>query len=126
MFKDTKNGEDKGVALTPETVELLREHFQKQKVISKYVFPAVKDCTKPKNFERVWQRVRKEANLVDFRFHDLRHTCASYLAIDGCSLLQIAEVLGHKTMSMVRRYAHLTTQSTANALNHMTAKYMNY
>ena len=99
----------------------------KQTLITNYVFPDYESKDKkPKNFTKTWQKVRNEAQLVDFRFLDLRHTCASYLAIDGCSLLQIASILGHKTMSMVKRYAHLTTQSTAQALCNMTTKYINY
>ncbi len=41
-------------------------------------------------------------------FHDLRHSAASYLAMSGATLAEIAEVLGHKTLAMVKRYAHLT------------------
>ena len=40
-------------------------------------------------------------------FHSLRHTHASWLALQGESLLTIAESLGHKTLAMVKRYAHL-------------------
>lgn len=125
VFNKTKNGEDRGVALTPEIIKMLKQHYANQKVLTKYVFPSV-DGKTPKDFTWYWQKVLKEAGIENFRFHDLRHTCASYLAIDGCSLLQIAEVLGHKTLAMVKRYAHLTTKSTALALNSMTAKYMNY
>lgn len=50
----------------------------------------------------------KAAKLRDFRFHDLRHTCASYLAQNGATLLEIGDVLGHKQVSMTRRYSHLT------------------
>jgi integrase len=48
------------------------------------------------------------AGLHDFRFHDLRHTAASYLAQGGATPMDIAELLGHKTLSMVKRYAHLS------------------
>lgn len=125
VFKNTKNGDDRGVALTPEIISLLKEHFKSQAITTKYVFPSV-DGKSPKDFTWYWKKVCNEAQIKDFRFHDLRHTCASYLAIDGCSLLQIAEVLGHKTLAMVKRYAHLTTKSTAQALCNMTSKYMNY
>jgi len=50
-----------------------------------------------------------------FRFHDLRHSCASYLAQNGASLLEIADVLGHKQLAMTKRYSHLTT-ATKKAL----------
>jgi integrase len=62
---------------------------------------------KQAQLEMRWRRIREAAGLVNFRWHDLRHTCASYLAQNGATLLEIAEVLGHKTMQMVKRYAHL-------------------
>ena len=50
----------------------------------------------------------RTARIEDFHFHDLRHSCASYLAQSGATLLEIADVLGHKTLDMVKRYSHLT------------------
>jgi site-specific recombinase XerD len=50
---------------------------------------------------------------------DLRHTFASYLAMNGASLLEIAEVLGHKTLAMVKRYAHLTEAHTRSVVERM-------
>ena len=49
----------------------------------------------------------KAAELGDFHFHDLRHSCASYLAQAGASLLEIGDILGHKSQSTTARYAHL-------------------
>lgn len=54
-----------------------------------------------------WRCVRDEAELTDFRWHDLRHSCASYLAQNGASLLEIGSVLGHKSPSVTMRYSHL-------------------
>jgi integrase len=54
-----------------------------------------------------WRSALKAAGIENFRFHDLRHTCASYLASQGASRLEIADVLGHRTMAMVKRYSHL-------------------
>jgi integrase len=58
--------------------------------------------------EKRWSKIRKDAGLTHFHWHDLRHSCASFLAANGSSGLQIAEVLGHKSLAMVKRYAHLT------------------
>ncbi len=55
----------------------------------------------------------------DFRFHDLRHSAASYLAMSGASLAVIAEILGHKTLAMVKRYAHLSEAHTRSVVEPM-------
>lgn len=55
-----------------------------------------------------WRAVRDAAGLQDFRWHDLRHSCASYLAQQGASLLEIGAVLGHRSPAATARYAHLT------------------
>ena len=56
----------------------------------------------------VWKKLMKKAGLKNFRFHDLRHTAASHLAMNGESTITIAEILGHKTLAMVKRYTHLS------------------
>ena len=69
-----------------------------------------------------WETARAKAELVDFRFHDLRHSAASYLAMNGASPLDIAAVLGHKSLDMVKRYAHLSDQHTAGVVERMNEK----
>ena len=61
----------------------------------------------------------KEAKIEDFKFHDLRHCAASYLAMNGATLVEIAQILGHKTLQMVKRYSHLTEQHTAKVVAKM-------
>ena len=55
-----------------------------------------------------WKCLLKKCNIKNFRFHDLRHTFASWLAIKGVSLYTIKELLGHKTIEVTQRYAHLS------------------
>src|SRR5690606_10967215 len=69
-----------------------------------------------------WEAAREAAELPDFRFHDLRHSCASYLAMNGASLLEIADVLGHKTLAMVKRYSHLSTSHKAELVERVLGK----
>ena len=54
-----------------------------------------------------WRLVRTAAGLLDFRWHDLRHSCASFLAQNGASLVEIGSVLGHSSPSITAKYAHL-------------------
>lgn len=61
----------------------------------------------------------KRAELADFKFHDLRHTAASYLAMNGAGIREIADVLGHKTLAMVQRYSHLTEDHKSSIVERM-------
>ncbi len=74
------------------------------------------------DLQHQWEAVIKNSNIKDFRFHDLRHTAASYLAMNGATLVEISEILGHKTMQMVKRYSHLTQKHTAEILERMNEK----
>lgn len=123
-FLDTKNKEHRSVPLTGEVFGLLQEHSKIRKINTKYVFPG-KSGHKPIELKRQWENAIKESNLEDFRFHDLRHTAASYLAMNGASLIEIAHILGHKTLQMTKRYSHLTDQHTAGILEKMNEQRFN-
>ena len=82
------------------------------------MFPIYYTSTKRRRSD-AWAHAVKRADISDFRFHDLRHTAASYLAMNGASLMEIAEVLGHKTLAMVKRYAHLSEAHTRGVVERM-------
>ncbi|MEZ9590973.1 tyrosine-type recombinase/integrase [Vibrio breoganii] len=103
----TKNGEQRLLTLTQSAIEEL----MKARRSSGYVFPRpANPATYFKNFDCHWKAALREARIEDFRFHDLRHTCASILAMNGASLLEICQVLGHKSITMTQRYAHLCVE----------------
>lgn len=66
----------------------------------------------PFQYDEPFRLAAREAGIANFRFHDLRHTCASYLAQQGASLLEIGQVLGHKSQQTTARYAHLARSHT--------------
>ena len=114
MIHDTKNGERRVLPLVGKALEALRELKLSNSARSPYVFPHPNGLPEPYyHFEARWYAAMSRAKLQNFRFHDLRHTTASYLAAQGASLLEIADTLGHKTMSMVKRYSHLATDHKA-------------
>lgn len=58
----------------------------------------------------------------DFRIHDLRHTCASWLVSAGVPLADVKEVLGHSTIKMTEKYAHLAPHRARDAVNRLGAQ----
>ena len=69
----------------------------------------------------------KCAGIKDFRFHDLRHTFAAHLVMNGVDLITVKELLGHRTIAMPMRYAHLAPSHKADAvasLDHLHDKNM--
>ena len=66
-----------------------------------------------------WEAALRHAEIEDFRFLDLRHSAAAYLALCGASLADIAEFLGHKSLRGVQRYAHLVDQRSQTGVERM-------
>ena len=74
-----------------------------------------------------WKSIRnsfngavRRAKIEDFRFHDLRHTAASWLVMSGVDLLTVASILGHKDIRMTQRYSHLSPSHRVEAVEALT------
>jgi integrase len=106
----TKNNTPRTVHVPSTVVAAMRGLRKVKKMVpTASVFLVKKGMPlKVSTLEARWRKIRAAAGLANFRWHDLRHSCASFLARRGASLLEIASVLGHKSPSMVMRYAHLT------------------
>lgn len=118
---ETKNGERRILPVVGYALELLKEHSKVRHLDSDLVFPG-NNIHKPVDIRVYWDKALNEAKISDFRFHDLRHSAASYLVMNGASLAEIAEVLGHKTLQMVKRYAHLSEAHTSKVVARMNEK----
>ena len=116
---ETKNGERRVLPVTGHALELLKDHARVRRLDTDLLFPGRVNRHKPIDLRTPWLSALKRAEIEDFRFHDLRHSAASYLAMNGASLAEIAEVLGHKTLQMVKRYAHLSEAHTAGVVGRM-------
>lgn len=120
-FFDTKNKEIRSLPIRGLSLEILKEHSKNANHKCPYIFTSNNIC-KPIDIRSAWEAALKRADIDDFKFHDLRHSAASYLAMNGASLAEIAEVLGHKTLQMVKRYAHLSEAHTASVVEKMNNK----
>lgn len=120
LVRESKNGEPRVLPLVGRSLEALGTLRLQHGARSRFVFPAPSGSDRPyEYFDAHWYAALNAAGIEDFRFHDLRHTCASYLASQGASLLEIADVLGHRTMAMVKRYSHLAQGHKATVIEKM-------
>ena len=74
-----------------------------------------------RDLHRRFQRALIRVGIEDFTFHDLRHTAASWLAIEGVPLITIKELLGHKDIKMTMRYAHLSPDARKQATDTLSS-----
>jgi len=119
----TKSGEKREVPLNNLLVKLL-EKMKKTSENNDYVFSHKNGLP----YNRVYKGFKsacKRANIEDFRFHDLRHTFASHLVMNGVDLKTVQELLGHKTFTMTLRYAHLSPDHKRKAVDIIDNKMQN-
>ena len=107
-IKRDKAGDGRWVVMNSVVGDALREVRHERKILGPFVFSSA-EGKYLHNFERYWRPVITAAKIPDFRFHDLRHTFASRLAMSpGVDLYTIQRAGGWKTPTMVQRYAHLS------------------
>ena len=119
----TKNGEIRVLPLKGRALHLVKNLEKNRRIDTNFLFPSA-NADKPINIRSVWERAIREAEIEDFKFHDLRHTAASFLAMNGATPSEIAAVLGHKSLQMVKRYAHISEVHTADVIEKMNEKFL--
>jgi integrase len=117
VFGETKNDEVRSVPIPAAVADQLGEMAQVRRIDDDRVFPITAD-----ELRYPWRKALKAAGITGFRFHDLRHSCASYLLQAGFPLGTVAEVLGHKTLEMAKRYSHLAESHTRAALEKVAGR----
>lgn len=118
---DTKNGDQRTLFLSGYALELLLALYAIKHPRSAYVF-ARRCGRKPIEIDREFTRALDRAGIEDFHFHDLRHTAASYMAMNGKAATDIKAALGHRSVAMVDRYAHLADTHMADVMQDWTSK----
>jgi integrase len=112
--EDTKNSTQRSVFIASLAYQLLHRRRaalttrETTKTLTGLVFPSSINPKNPVDLRKPWETALTRAEITDFRFHDLRHTAASYMAMNGATTLEIKEALGHKSTAMAERYSHLS------------------
>jgi integrase len=109
--KVSKSGKVRAVPLTDAAFDVLNELPTKEG----YLFVSPKTKGKLSHVHRVWDRLRNEAGLPNFRIHDCRHAFASMLVNSGHSLYAVQTILGHSSHSVTERYAHVSSRTMMEA-----------
>jgi integrase len=116
-LRDTKTG-PRTVPLGAEASKIIASQFARKR-LTPYVFS--NKLGNKLNLQRVWEKIRKEADLEEVRLHDLRHTFASYAAGENQSLTMISQLLGHKHAHTSSRYVHAYRDPVVRAANQTSA-----
>jgi len=115
--ESSKNYERRDIPMSEEVKELFNGMTRGPE--ESKVFPMIGD------FKKAWWSSLKRAGITDFRFHDLRHTFASYLVMAGVSIMVVKELLGHKTLTMTLRYSHLAPDLRKSAIEALSKRLKN-
>ena len=118
----TKNGERREIPINATLRETLEELYRGTKerprrIDVPWVFYDPSTGKPYKSVKRSFASACRRAKIKDFHFHDLRHTFASHLVMAGVDLTTVKELLGHKTLTMTLRYAHLAPSHKVKAVD---------
>ena len=103
-----------------ETLRTLPARFKRG-----YVFPSpVKDGKPRFGVQRQFGSAVKKAEIENIRFHDLRHTFASHLVMNGVDVMTVKELLGHASLTMTMRYTHLAPDHRLRAIKTLDSAYL--
>jgi integrase len=111
LVRDSKNYESRTITLHPKLREVLLTLRDKSQ--SEYVFEGRKSTT------HSWGTALKKSGIPHCRFHDLRHTFATRLVMKGADLVTVQELMGHKNITMTKRYSHPTPEHKKQAVERL-------
>jgi integrase len=113
-----KTGQTRHVPLNREAVAVLTA-WRAQSPADGYVFPGRDGTGRLDNVRKAWTALLREAKIEGFRFHDLRHHFASKLVMAGTPLYTVQRLLGHHSPLMTAKYAHLSPDHQAAAVERL-------
>ena len=111
----TKTGRDRDVPMSSNVREILLR-LQREVGSEEFVFINRKTGLNLTDVKKAFRSACVEAGIENFKFHDLRHTAGTRLADTGADAFTIAEVLGHTTLQMTKRYTHATDRRKREAV----------
>lgn len=121
LLTDSKNGEGREIPIVPELKKVLES--QPRHEDCPFVFPNTETMQPYFSGDKPFAKAVAKAGITNFRFHDLRHTYASHLVMSGIDLTTVMHLMGHKSIKMTLRYAHLAPSHKLNAISAIEEKF---
>jgi len=115
LLNKTKNGKRREIPINGTLQSTFNSLMRRIDI--PYVFHDLKKGKPYKAVRHSFSSACKRAGITDFHFHDLRHTFASHLVMAGVDITTVSKLLGHKSLKMTLRYAHLAPAHMAKAVN---------
>jgi integrase len=119
--RNSKSGEPRQIPLDETLVDTLKD--LPSRFAKGYVFPSPQTGGRLTDVKKQFATTVSKAKLENFRFHDLRHTFASHLVMNGVDLVTVATLLGHSSTRMTERYSHLSPAHQTRAVKVLDSAY---
>ncbi len=126
FLPDTKNGKSRSIILNDRAMDILKELKAEKDNSSRtkesdYLFPTKKGTKKPYIYDlrTPFGKACDAAGIEGLRVHDLRHSFATLALQGGASLYDVSKLLGHASIDMTQRYAHMVDDSLQKATDNM-------
>ena len=120
-IRESKSGKRRMISIDEtlhKVISALPSRFKKG-----YVFPSPLTGGRRHDFKKPFKHAIEAAVIEDFRFHDLRHTFASHLVMNGVDIKTVQELLGHASVTMTMKYSHLAPDHRTRAIKTLDTAY---
>jgi len=118
----TKNKEPKTVPLNDYAMKVLKKRPRSIKTDLVF-YTSNHSQYRGRNVDRSFSIALAKAGIKDFRFHDLRHTCATWLLHSGADIYEVQKILGHKNGEITKRYAHHSAETLRGAMINLAKEF---
>ena len=128
VLEETKSGEWQSVPINEDARQVLVRRMRLRDEVcsdTPWVFFHTRSAARAKIGDRIrdvktsFNTACRRAGIKDFHIHDLRHTFASWLVMNGTPLFEVSKLLRHASITMTERYAHLAPDHLQDAVNNL-------